>query len=289
VFDTQIAAGLVGYRYPVALRKLVESELNGRMNKSYTVADWETRPFNHKQLRYALDDVLPLYDLWRALEDHLRRYGRTEWAREEFRQLEQEEFYARDPNKEALDSRLMHSLSSREQVFLIRLYDWRRQMAREKNYSKEMVLPNKLMGHIVRTIQSGKDALRNNRRIPDKLAERYGEAFEQLYSREITPEERRLLDRIAHDEAEDPREEILIEMLYLAIKYKCLEENVSPNLVLPRALLKKLRLSAGLVDEVLEESWRGQFLGEHFLNWLRKFDQLEIRMEGGQIRFQLGK
>ena len=41
VFDTQIAAGFVGYKYPVSFRKLVEGELNIFLSKGYAVADWE--------------------------------------------------------------------------------------------------------------------------------------------------------------------------------------------------------------------------------------------------------
>ena len=49
-FDTQIAAGFLGYRYPLAFKKLVETELKINLNQSFTVADWEARPVNQNQL-----------------------------------------------------------------------------------------------------------------------------------------------------------------------------------------------------------------------------------------------
>jgi len=289
VFDTQIAAGMVGYRYPVSLRNLVEGELQMRMKKGYTVADWETRPFNRRQLKYALNDIQPLYGLWQALRSKLLDRERLEWAREEFAQLEDEEFYIKDPNKEALDSRLINSLRTREQVFLIRLYAWRRQLAKEKNYSKEMVLPRKMISQIVRTIQSGRDALKNNRRIPDKIVRKYGALFEGLYQREITQDEQRLLKRINRQEPDDPKEDILIEMLYLLVKYQCLDQQISENLVLPRGLLKKLKSDTELVQELFGDGWRREFLGADFLTWLKHYDQLEVVISNQEIKLLLDK
>jgi ribonuclease D len=287
VFDTQIAAGFAGYKYPVSLRKLVDTELKWPLKKAYTVTNWEARPFDAKQLRYALLDILPLQPLWQALEKKLRRMERLDWAEEEFLHLEQADLYIKDPNKEALDSRLIRSLNNREQIFLIRLYEWRRQMAEDKNYSKEMILPGKLLPQIVRAIQSGKEALLDNRRIPDKIAERHGATFERLYQQPPTQEEKRLLRQITTEEEEDPREEMLLELLYLAIKYRCLESDISLNLTMSKTLLKRLRAEPALAETLLEKGWRGRFLGEHFLGWLRDFDRLRLNVGPEGIQLQL--
>ena len=55
VFDTQLAAGFVGYKYPTSFQKLVEKELGVFVPKGYTVSDWEERPFSPKQISYALN------------------------------------------------------------------------------------------------------------------------------------------------------------------------------------------------------------------------------------------
>jgi ribonuclease D len=68
VFDTQIAAGMLGYHYPSGLGKIVSGELNINLRKGYAVTDWESRPFSQKQLDYALEDVVILEPLWRKLK-----------------------------------------------------------------------------------------------------------------------------------------------------------------------------------------------------------------------------
>ncbi|MCB0588513.1 MAG: HRDC domain-containing protein, partial [Phaeodactylibacter sp.] len=276
VFDTQIAAGFVGYKYPVSFRKLVEGELGVHLKKGYAVTDWEGRPFQEKQLRYALNDVLFLPELWQQLGKKLEEQKRPHWAEEEFKLLEKEAYYYKDPNDEALKSNLMRSLKTREKIFLLRLFAWRRKVAEQRDHSKEMVMPAKYIGHIVRSISSGREALKHNRRIPGKLAEKYGATFEELYRRPASPEEREILQRLPSEQDEDPKEQIIMEMLYQVIKYKCLEEDISINMVVPRGELKKIRADEDDALELLAGGWRQEMLGAYFLDWLSNANRMKV-------------
>ncbi|MFK7934398.1 MAG: ribonuclease D [Saprospiraceae bacterium] len=288
IFDTQLAAGFVGYKYPVSFRKLVETELNIRLSKGYAVANWESRPFQQKQLKYALNDVVPLYELWERLGKKLAQKNRTDWAEDEVNKLTQSKYYKRDPYHEVLKSNMIKSLSQREQFFLMRLYEWRRAQAEKKNYSKEMILPSKIIGQIVRSIRSGKHALQQNRRIPSKLAERNGDTFVQLYEAEPTDEERAVLKRLPRGRSqENPYQELIVDMLNLLVRFKCLDNNISPSLVMPRTLAKELQLNPKLKDFQLLEGWRRAFLGEELINWLEHRERLVIDMSGGTVEMKL--
>lgn len=85
LFDVQIAAGLVGFGYPIGYGGLVQDLLGQRMSKGETLTDWRRRPLTPAQVRYAFDDVRFLLPAWKKLADRLRRLGRTTWADEEFR------------------------------------------------------------------------------------------------------------------------------------------------------------------------------------------------------------
>lgn len=287
VFDTQLAAAFLGYKHPVSFRRLAENELGLRLDKTLTTADWETRPLNRKYLRYAMDDVIPLYPLMRQMEAKLRKHGRLDWAKEEFTQLEGEEFYIKDPNSEALGNSMMKSLSTKEKVFLLRLYQWRREMAEAKNYSKEMILPAKHIAPIVRGVAAGLDGLRHNRRLPDKIVQQHGRSFMQLFQDPATPEELDLLSRIETDEEVDPMEEILQEILYLLIRYKCLESGITPSFVMPKSALRKLKNGMDDLSENLEHGWRRKLLGEDIFHWMRNYDRLEMAVEAGRIELRV--
>ncbi|MDX2070741.1 MAG: ribonuclease D [Haliscomenobacter sp.] len=286
-FDTQIAAGFLGYRYPLAFKKLVETELKINLNKSFTVADWEARPFNQNQLKYAIQDIEPLYDLWKKQEAELKRHQRLHWAEEEFRGLEREAYYARDPHHEALNSDLMKSLNKRERLFLLRLFEWRRKTAEEKNYSKEMVLPSKFMSQIVRSMRSGRAGLRENRRIPDKFAGDLWPVMNELYLREISEDEKFLLRQVPTEDEENPNEEILTEFLYLIIRHQCMQKGISHALALPRNWFKKIKNDPGFAEEVFTQGWRKELFGDTFIRWLSQPDNLRIEIKPDVIELRL--
>lgn len=287
VFDTQIAAGFMGFKYPVSFKRLVEAELRVNLKKGYTVADWESRPFKTSQLEYALEDVLPLHPLWEAQQEKLRQLGHLSWAMEEFRELEKEGYYAKDPYHEALHSQLMRSLNKKEQVFLLRLFEWRKQQAQKRNHSREMILSSKLIPHIVKGIRSGKEALLDNRRVPSKLIQDHWGVFEELFQATPTTDEKRLLKRIQGEEEDNPREEILIELLYLIVRHHCLDSGISSNIALPRNLLRKIQEEPAQARELFGKGWRSELLGARFAQWFEEFQRMNIHILDNRIELRL--
>ena len=87
VFDVQVAAGLVGYNYPLSLVNLVGQVKGVSLSGSETRTDWRHRPLTGAQVRYALDDVRHLLDLADQFTERLVQLGRTEWANAEFNDL----------------------------------------------------------------------------------------------------------------------------------------------------------------------------------------------------------
>lgn len=288
VFDTQIAAGFLGYRYPISFRKLVETELGWHLKKGYAVADWEARPFQQRQLNYALEDVLPLYRLWRKASERLKRYKREAWAKEEFQKLETASYYEKSPYHEAVNSNMIKSLANKEKLFFLRLTKWRVETAEKRNHSKEMVLPSKMINHIVRNVGAGKDALKKNRRIPDKVTDKLGDVFVQLYQLEESEEERSMLAKIPDfDKGDDQNEDIIIDLLYLLIKYKCIEDKVATSLVCSKNQLLRFKLDRTYREAAIGHGWRRIFLGDDMASWLDNMEDLKLEINGGKIEIKV--
>ena len=61
VFDTQIAASVVGWGAQISFAKIVNKVLGKKIDKSETYTDWCRRPLSERQIAYALDDVRFLF------------------------------------------------------------------------------------------------------------------------------------------------------------------------------------------------------------------------------------
>ena len=282
VFDIQLAAGFIGYKYPVSFRKIASNEINVKLGKGYTVTDWEARPFTKNQLKYALDDVLYLYPIYEKIIEKLEAANRVDWVKEECVKWEDPENYVQHPYREALRSNLIKNLKPQQQAFLMRLYAWRDDQAKRKNYSKEMILPNKLINTIVKSISSGKAALKGSRIIPDKIVKRHWETFNTLFQTPINEEERAFLMELPGDAEENPQQEIYMDMLYLLVKHTCLHNKIAPTLVIQRNMLKKMAVDSDYVEPTLENGWRRKLLGEELVKWLRVRNEMEFEMKDGK-------
>lgn len=283
IFDTQIAAGFLGYRFPLSYGKLVEAELGRRLKKGYAVTDWEARPLGAKQFTYAILDVLPLYSLWQSLNSRLVENKRLHWAQEEFRRWESPEIYKKDPYAEVMKSNLLKSLDSRGQLFLLRLLLWRAETAERRDHSKEMVLPSKSIGQIVRSVSSGYDGLKQNRHLSDRIVQKYGKKFSEFYAQPGNKEELAVLQKVTKEEVLSPQEEIMIELLHLLVRQKCLDGNVSPVLVLAKNALKKMKSDKITRESLSHCNWKKELLGEELVHWLLHPHELEMKVEGGKI------
>jgi len=268
---------------------LVQSELQIRVNKAQTVTDWQKRPINSKQIRYALHDVIPLKELYEKLCNKIKKLGRVEWVKEEMQKVEQASFYEKDPHREILNHSALPTLQRAEQLFLIRLYQWRNELAQERNHSKEMVLAKKYILPIVKTAHLGKDGLKQNRRISERFVKRYGDKMIDLYQQEASEEELEIIARIPHRVIIPPEKDQKLELLYSFINYRCLEQKVAADLVFPRGVFKKMKEDLKLEDQSLQTGWRREILGEAIMQSLKNRNSLEVELTEGNMKLKVRK
>ncbi len=80
IFDTQIAAALLGHPAQIGYGSLVAERLGHTLAKGHTRTDWTRRPLTPEQLQYAEDDVRYLVPLYLDLRAALRSRGATRLA-----------------------------------------------------------------------------------------------------------------------------------------------------------------------------------------------------------------
>jgi len=86
IFDTQLAAGFLGYTQP-SLSSLAQSLLKITIPKGDRLSDWLRRPLSEDQLQYAASDVVYLPEISRLITEQLSSLGRLQWAKDACEEL----------------------------------------------------------------------------------------------------------------------------------------------------------------------------------------------------------
>lgn len=126
LFDTQLAATLLGLGEQLGYASLVQKLLGIELDKGHTRTDWSRRPLQPGQLRYALDDVIYLGEIYNDLDNRLRKLGRENWLQEEFTLLADPDTYRIDPDSAWQKIKGRQRLKGVQLAVLQRLTAWRK-------------------------------------------------------------------------------------------------------------------------------------------------------------------
>ncbi len=271
IFDVQIAAGLVGYSYPLSLSNLVSQVLRISLPGGETRTDWRRRPLSPAQLRYALDDVRYLLEVADRLGSELERMGRGGWAESEFA-----DFLSAIENRADLERwrRLpgLQHLSRRGLETARRLAEWRQDEARRQNRPLRQVMRDDLLVAIARRQPSTRrdlEALRDFNR-PGLLSKSVA-VLAVLEQARSVPEDR--LPEHAYRLDDSPGVSTVANLLSAALGQLCAAHKVAGSLVWSVSDVKHLiRWYCGGRPEhdhpALLEGWRGQLCGQTLLEVL---------------------
>ena len=141
MFDTQLAAGFVGYGTP-SLLALLQSELNVTASKGDRLTDWLRRPLTAEQQLYAAGDVAHLLELQDRLVAKLASRGRLDWALDACEELRTRPAGASDPEQAWLRLKDVRILKAKSRGVAQAVTAWRERRAAEADVPPRQVLPD---------------------------------------------------------------------------------------------------------------------------------------------------
>lgn len=174
VFDTMIAAGFVGSG-ELSLGGVVQRFLDVTLAKGATLTDWSRRPLPEGALRYALEDVRYLGDLWRVLSGLLAERGRQQWADDETRRTLQRSMEPPDPTsawKRLENSRRLRGASL---AVAAEVTAWRLRTAMELNRPPKRVMGDLAVLAISESKPTTIEGLANQRGVDGGIVRSHGE------------------------------------------------------------------------------------------------------------------
>jgi ribonuclease D len=141
IFDTQIAAGFLGYSTP-SLASLVNSELKLVLPKGDRLTDWLRRPLTDGQKSYAASDVEYLLEIHDLLTAKLEDRNRLTWATDACEELRNRKVGPGNPADAWQKQKDVRALKPRTRGVLAALAEWRERRAMASDIPPRQVLPD---------------------------------------------------------------------------------------------------------------------------------------------------
>ncbi|MGI5308892.1 ribonuclease D [Rheinheimera sp. WS51] len=182
LFDSQLAAHLLGWGSSVGFASLVERITNKVVDKSETRTDWLARPLADKQLTYAANDVLFLYPLYQTLKQELNS-EQSALLLQEGQQLMQRKHQKLPFEFKYLEIKNSWLLTSRELAVLRELVRWRAEYAQQKDLALGLVFKDAQLFELAKRRPSTLESLMNIPDMPHRELRRHGKMVIELIER----------------------------------------------------------------------------------------------------------
>ena len=160
IYDTQIANALLTDHHQIGYAALVENELDIQLDKSQTRTNWLQRPLTTKQIEYAGDDVLYLYQLHHRLDDRLNQLNRGTWFEEESRKLLLDENGFQVDTKKLWKRVKGATKLNREKLAIVQaVAEWREKIAQQQDKTRRRALSDNTIIQLASNPPKDKEAL----------------------------------------------------------------------------------------------------------------------------------
>jgi ribonuclease D len=278
VFDTQVAAMVLGYGESISYEQLVQRITGDAIDKSSRFTDWSRRPLSAAQVSYAMSDVTHLREVFLSLSADLQRRGRSEWVGEEMEILTSPDTYRADPEIawERLKTRVR---KPRELSVLIEVAAWREREAQSRDVPRGRVLKDEAIGDIAIHAPTTAERLASLRSLP--------RGFERSkWGTEIIDAVKRGL---ARNPAELPRLDkprqgangsATVELLKVLLRMASEQHGVAAKVIATVEDLERIALD-DRADVPALHGWRREMFGEQAIALKR--GRLALAVEKGRV------
>ena len=184
IFDTQLAAAVLGYDHQIGYADLVRQITGVQLEKKHTRADWNRRPLSTDEIDYAMDDVRYLMPVYQALKKELDSKNRGAWIEKDLLEMTAVSTYLVEMS--GLWKRLkgVQKLKGVELQIARNLCQWREQIAQQKNLPRRWIVKDDVLIDVARlkpSILADMDSLRGRGGARDEnFFAKYAETFLQL-------------------------------------------------------------------------------------------------------------
>ena len=263
LFDTQVAAALLGFPPQVGYAELVARQLGHSIDKGQTRTDWSRRPLTPAQIAYAADDVRHLLVLHADLQAALAAKGRSDWVTEETANCENPALYRTDPAQAWRRLKGLNRLRPDEQSAARALADWRERRAIESDKPRGWILADEALYALATRDPVSVAALESIPTLPPGVIRKRGDELLELLRAARADESG--VPLIAPKRPE-PAQMALATRLLQVVRDVAAELEVSSEVLATRKDVEAIAFGSGAPDgSPLVRGWRKAVVGEKLL------------------------
>ncbi|MGM0594898.1 MAG: ribonuclease D [Pseudomonadota bacterium] len=278
IFDTQIAATLLGNGEQIGYGNLVKEELGIELEKAHARADWCARPLDEAQLEYAADDVRHLREVYLRQRERLAELGREQWLQADFDALSDPARYRNPPQLAWQRLKGGNRLKGVQLAILQALAAWREEQAQKSDRPRRWILKDDILLDLAKQMPREPAKLGRIRGLEDGMIKRHGETLLRLIAeaRQLPKEQwpkPKMVKRLP------PEQEPLVDVMMALLRERCRRQQISPGAVAGRRELEQLL--SGETDTPLLHGWRAAIAGEALQQLLQ--GKLALMVEEGRL------
>ena len=169
LFDTQVAATLLGHTQQIGYGALVHAECGVSLKKIDSFTDWSQRPLSDSQIDYAADDVIYLPRVYRQMKKKLESKGRLGWLEPDFEEMMDPAKYSEDPRLRYRRLKRVTQLDARQLAAAREFAAWREEEARKRDMPRKWLVTDEQIVEACRRDAKTIDDLYMVRGVREKL------------------------------------------------------------------------------------------------------------------------
>ena len=277
VFDTQIAAALLGHTQQIGYAALVHAECGVSLKKIDSFTDWSRRPLSASQRDYAADDVVYLPRLYAGMRAALEEKGRLHWLDHDFEELSDPARYEANERERFRRLKRVSQLSRRQLSAAREVAAWRELEAQRRDVPRTWVVTDEQIVEACKREARTIDELFMVRGLSDRLSTKDARAVVSLISSALSapPDTWPELDRCGKSE---PNVDAELDLMSALVRLRAKENGIAfPTLASHDDLARVARGYREGVD--LLRGWRRAIVGEELLELLD--GRLTLSLDGG--------
>lgn len=279
VFDTQVAAMVLGYGDSISYDQLVQRTTGATIDKSSRFTDWARRPLSQAQIAYAVADVTHLRDVFLKLTADLDARGRGEWVGEEMHVLTSPATYRQDPENawERLKSRVR---KPRELAVLVEVAAWREREAQTRDMPRGRIIKDEVIAEIAVQQPQTPEKLAELRSLPKGFERsRFGDAVVEAVKRGVARDPK-TLPRVERDKPLPNGASATVELLKVLLRMTAERNAVAAKVIATTDDLERIAVDDE-ADVPALKGWRRELFGERAL--ALKAGRLALAVEKGRV------